>query len=37
VLHSRTSYTSLGNRWLQGCYVDKDELLSKILINQKDN
>jgi len=31
VLHARTSYASSGNRWLQGCYVDKDELISKIL------
>ena len=37
VLHSRTAYSGSGNRWLQGCYVDKDELLSKILIHQKDN
>ena len=30
VLHSRTEYSGSGNRWLQGCYVDKDGLLSKI-------
>ena len=30
VLHSRSEYSGLGNRWLQGCYVDKDGLLSKI-------
>jgi len=30
VLHARTSYSSEGTRWLQGCYVDKDGLLSKI-------
>ena len=30
VLHSRTAYTGSGNRWLQGCYVDKDGLMSKI-------
>jgi len=30
VLHSRTGYKSSGDRWLQGCYTDKDELLSKI-------
>ena len=30
VLHARTEYSSEGTRWLQGCYVDKDGLLSKI-------
>ena len=30
VLHARKAYSSYGNRWLQGCYVDKDGLLSKI-------
>jgi gamma-butyrobetaine dioxygenase len=30
VLHARTAYSDSGTRWLQGCYVDKDELLSKI-------
>ena len=28
VLHGRTGYTGEGNRWLQGCYADKDGLLS---------
>ncbi|MGI9505620.1 MAG: 2-trimethylaminoethylphosphonate dioxygenase, partial [Geminicoccaceae bacterium] len=29
VLHARTGYTStLGSRWLQGCYADKDGLMS---------
>ena len=31
VLHARTSYTGSGSRWLQGCYTDKDGLLSAIL------
>ena len=31
VLHARTSYKRFGNRWLQGCYADKDGLLSTIL------
>ena len=35
VLHSRTAYSGSGNRWLQGCYVDKDELLSKIFTLSK--
>ena len=30
VLHSRASYSGIGSRWLQGCYVDKDGLLSTI-------
>tara|TARA_B100000686_G_C16785150_1_gene974695 strand:- start:37 stop:1170 length:1134 start_codon:yes stop_codon:yes gene_type:complete len=30
VLHARTAYSGIGKRWLQGCYIDKDELLSKI-------
>jgi hypothetical protein len=30
VPHSRTSYSGTGSRWLQGCYVDKDGLLSTI-------
>ena len=30
VLHARTAYFKHGSRWLQGCYVDKDGLLSTI-------
>jgi len=31
VLHARTGYAgSSGNRWLQGCYADKDGLLSTL-------
>jgi len=30
VLHARTAYSGTGTRWLQGCYVDKDGLLSTI-------
>ena len=30
VLHARTGFSSKGKRWLQGCYVDKDGLLSTI-------
>ncbi len=37
VLHARTSYASSGTRWLQGCYVDKDELISKILSAKNNN
>jgi gamma-butyrobetaine dioxygenase len=30
VLHARGAITSSGERWLQGCYVDRDGLLSTI-------
>ena len=30
VLHARTAYSGHGSRWLQGCYADKDALLSMI-------
>jgi gamma-butyrobetaine dioxygenase len=30
VLHARSAITSSGDRWLQGCYADKDGLLSTI-------
>ena len=30
VLHARTAFSGKGTRWLQGCYVDKDGLLSAI-------
>lgn len=29
VLHARKAYSGTGTRWLQGCYADKDGLLSK--------
>ena len=32
VLHARTAYLAAGTRWLQGCYADKDGLLSTISI-----
>ena len=35
VLHARTAYSGQGKRWLQGCYVDKDGLLSTILTLSK--
>jgi len=35
VLHARTAYAGEGKRWLQGCYVDKDGLLSTILTLSK--
>ena len=30
VLHARKGYAGEGSRWLQGCYADKDGLLSTL-------
>jgi len=30
VLHARSSFSSNGSRWLQGCYADRDGLLSTL-------
>ncbi|MEM7440316.1 MAG: TauD/TfdA family dioxygenase [Pseudomonadota bacterium] len=30
VLHARTGYSGAGSRWLQGCYADKDGMLSTL-------
>ena len=30
VLHARKGYAGTGTRWLQGCYADKDGLLSTL-------
>jgi len=30
ILHARKAYSGTGTRWLQGCYADKDGLLSKL-------
>ena len=30
VLHARKGYSGSGTRWLQGCYADKDGLLSTL-------
>lgn len=35
VLHGRTGYTGVGTRHLQGCYADKDSLLSKLAVLQR--
>lgn len=32
VLHARTAYSGAGSRWLQGCYADKDGLLSTLSV-----
>ena len=36
VLHARSAITSSGSRWLQGCYADKDGLLSTIAALEED-
>ena len=36
VLHGRTAITSGGKRWLQGCYVDRDGLLSTLAALEED-
>jgi [2-(trimethylamino)ethyl]phosphonate dioxygenase len=36
VLHARTGYSSAGTRWLQGCYADKDSLLSTLATIEDD-
>ncbi|MEM7345340.1 MAG: TauD/TfdA family dioxygenase [Chloroflexota bacterium] len=35
VLHGRIGYTSSGNRHLQGCYADRDSLLSKLAVLER--
>jgi gamma-butyrobetaine dioxygenase len=30
VMHARKAFSGTGNRWLQGCYADKDGLLSTL-------
>jgi gamma-butyrobetaine dioxygenase len=30
ILHSRKAFSGTGNRWLRGCYADKDSLLSTL-------
>lgn len=36
VLHARKAYAGTGTRWLQGCYADKDGLLSTLAALQAD-
>lgn len=36
VLHARKAYSGTGTRWLQGCYADKDGLLSTLAALQAD-
>lgn len=36
VLHARKAYSGTGTRWLQGCYADKDGLLSTLAALQSD-
>jgi gamma-butyrobetaine dioxygenase len=35
VLHARKGYSGVGSRWLQGCYADKDGLLSTLRALEK--
>ena len=35
VLHARKAYSGTGTRWLQGCYADKDGLLSTLAALEK--
>ncbi len=35
VLHARKAYSGTGTRWLQGCYADKDGLLSTLAALQE--
>lgn len=36
VLHARKGYSGAGSRWLQGCYADKDGLLSTLAAIQQE-
>ncbi len=35
ILHARRSFSGSGSRWLQGCYADRDGLLSKLAVLEK--
>ena len=35
ILHARKSFDGIGSRWLQGCYADKDGLLSRLAVIEK--
>jgi gamma-butyrobetaine hydroxylase len=37
VLHARKGYSGSGKRWLQGCYPDKDGLLSTLAALERDH
>ncbi len=37
VLHARKGYSGAGKRWLQGCYPDKDGLLSTLAALERDH
>jgi len=36
VLHGRTAFTGAGARRLQGCYADRDALLSKLAVLERE-
>ena len=33
-LHARTEFSGTGSRWLQGCYADKDAILSLLAAHE---
>jgi len=35
ILHGRTAFSSAGGRWLQGCYVDWDGLMSNLAVLER--
>jgi len=35
VMHARTRFSGSGTRWLQGCYADKDGLLSTLAVIER--
>ncbi|HMA50275.1 MAG TPA: gamma-butyrobetaine dioxygenase [Magnetospirillaceae bacterium] len=37
VLHARDAFIGGGERWLQGCYADKDGLLSRLVALEEEN
>ncbi|TIR98456.1 MAG: gamma-butyrobetaine dioxygenase, partial [Mesorhizobium sp.] len=36
VMHARKAFSGSGTRWLQGCYADKDGLLSTLAAIEHD-
>jgi gamma-butyrobetaine dioxygenase len=36
VLHARKAFSGVGKRWLQGCYADRDGLLSTLAVIEEE-